>query len=143
MAPLNLHTTSESKVLASLRIVVAVIFTLAGLCKLVVPTLIMAFHEQLDTAGIPFHHSLHLPVPIIEMVIGYFLFMGKFTRFWSFVGLILMIPAIYVHLQITDPTLFPMQPMMPIIPIIVIGLCAVLVFKGAGNWSKDLDIFEK
>jgi uncharacterized membrane protein YphA (DoxX/SURF4 family) len=140
MAPLNLHTTSESKGLAFLRILVAVIFTVAGLCKLVVPLLIMAFHEQLKVEEIPFHEHLHLPVPIMEMVIGYFLFMGKCTRFWSLVGLLLMIPAIYVHLQITDPTLFPMQPVMP---IIVIGLCAVLVFKGAGNWNKDLDIFEK
>jgi uncharacterized membrane protein YphA (DoxX/SURF4 family) len=143
MSLLKLRRTPESKRLASLRIIVAIVFIAAGLAKLLIPEFTTAFQEQLRTAELPIAKHLRLLVPTLELIIGYSLLIGKFTRFWSGVSITMMGVAIYVHLQITDPALFPFQPLIPIIPFTMIALLSILLIMGAGTWSKDLDIFEK
>lgn len=143
MSLFKLRRTPESKRLAILRIAVAVVFIVAGLTKLLIPEFITAFQEQLRAVDILFAKHLRIAVPILELVIGYGLLVGKFTRFFALISISLMGIATYVHLQITDPALFPYQPLIPVIPIIMIGLLSVLFVMGAGTWSKDLDIFEK
>lgn len=143
MSLFKLRRTPESKRLAVLRMTVAIVFLAAGLSKLLVPEFTVAFQDQLRAAGFPLIQHLRVAVPILELIIGYGLLVGKFTRFCALVSITLMGVATYVHLQITDPALFPYQPLIPVIPVIMIALLSVLFVMGAGTWSKDLDIFEK
>ncbi len=145
MSLLRLPRTPESRKLASLRISIALIFLAIGLSKLLVPIMVVTFQEQLKATGVPvdFRGSLSLLFPILEIVIGYFLLIGKYTRFWSAIAMGVSCYGIYIHLHIDDPSLFPFQPTAPVIPITLMALSAVLFVMGAGMWSKDLDIFEK
>jgi uncharacterized membrane protein YphA (DoxX/SURF4 family) len=129
--------------LGTLRLVVAGVFLLAGLSKLLVPAVIIALQDLLRSAEISYYDYLKFIVPIVETVMGFFLLTGKFTRFFSAMFILYMFAAIFVLLQVTDPALFPLQAFMPIVPVVMIVLLSVLVVKGAGTWSKDLDIFEK
>ena len=145
MSLLRLPRTPESRKLASLRISIALIFLAIGLSKLLVPFMVAAFNEQLKATGVPvdFRSTLSLMFPILEIIIGYFLLIGKHTRFWSVIAMGVSCFGIYVHLRIDDPALFPFQLSAPVIPITLMALSAVLFVMGAGMWSKDLDIFEK
>lgn len=146
VSPMSLDVfrkTPESIGLAILRLTVAIILITAGIAKLVIPELIMAFEGQLKAAGLFFTDHLALVVPIVELILGYFLIIGKFTRISAGVSIFLMSIAVYIHLVVKDPSLFVFEPMAPIVPILVILSSAVLVVLGAGTWSKDLDIFEK
>ena len=107
------------------------------------PIMVAAFQEQLKVTGVPFRSYFSLWFPVLEIIIGYFLLIGKYTRFWSFVAIAVSSFGVFIHLQIDDPSLFPFQPLMPIVPVTLMALSAILLVKGAGTWSKDLDIFEK
>ena len=122
---------------------VGIFFVIAGLAKLIIPEVANTFQEQLRYMGIPGRDIYPLLEPILEMSTGYFLLIGKFTRFWSFLAILLMVFAVYIHISIEDPALFLLQLSAPLIPAAVLALCAVLLVMGAGTWSKDLDIFEK
>lgn len=135
--------TSESIRLAILRLTIALVFLMAGLMKLIVPEMIAAFHEQLKAIDPPMIERLRLVVPIMEILIGYFLLIGLYTRIFAIAAIASMSAAMYVHILVKDPALFPLQPVQPIIPIAVIALSLVLVVFGAGAWSKDSDIFDK
>jgi hypothetical protein len=50
----------------------------------------------------------------------------------------IMAVAIYVHVVVEDPSLFPLQPSEPILPLAVIALCLYLLWRGGGSWSRDL-----
>lgn len=143
MSLVRFPRTPESRSLASLRISVGLIFLAAGITKLLVPVMVAAFEEQLRLTGVPFRNYFSLWFPILEITIGYFLLIGKFTRFWSVIAIASMGFGLYMHVVIDDPAAFPLEPSFPIVPIAIIGLSAVLFVKGAGTWSKDLDIFEK
>ena len=143
MALFKFRRTTESTRLGTLRLVVAGVFLLAGLSKLLVPAVIIALQDLLRSAEISYYDYLKFIVPIVETVMGFFLLTGKFTRFFSAMFILYMFAAIFVLLQVTDPALFPLQAFMPIVPVVMIVLLSVLVVKGAGTWSKDLDIFEK
>lgn len=143
MARFKFRRTTESTRLGTLRLVVAGVFLLAGLSKLLVPAVIIALQDLLRSAEISYYDYLKFIVPIVETVMGFFLLTGKFTRFFSAMFILYMFAAIFVLLQVTDPALFPLQAFMPIVPVVMIVLLSVLVVKGAGTWSKDLDIFEK
>ena len=135
--------TSESIRLGLLRFVVALVILMAGLMKLVVPEMIAAFHEQLKVIDPPLIDKLRLIIPILEIIIGYLLLIGMHTRLSAIASIVIMLAAIYIHMIVKDPALFPLLPGKPVIPIIMIALCLVLVVFGAGKWSKDLDIFDK
>ena len=143
MALVNFPRTPESKKLAVLRITVGSFFILAGLAKLIVPEVANTFQEQLRYTGVPGRDFIPLVLPILEMTAGYFLLIGKFTRFWSFLAILLMVLAVYINLRIEDPALYLLQLSAPLIPSAMLAVCAVLLVIGAGTWSKDLDIFEK
>lgn len=143
MAFPNLQKTSESKLLALTRLFVATTFLAAGASKLIVPEMTEAFYGQLREVGFPFDEELRLIVPIVEMITGYFLLLGRMTRHFAIVSILLMFIAVYVHMVIDNPNLFPFQPPLPVLPALIILLSSPLVLFGGGAWSKDLDIFEK
>ena len=106
--------------------------------KLVVPMLAVAWAGQLAAANIPLAELNRWVVPLIEMGVGVALLVGFYTRVATLLVLNIMVVATYVHLVVTDPTLFPLQPAEPIIPAVVMILSTYVLVKGGGSGSLDL-----
>jgi uncharacterized membrane protein YphA (DoxX/SURF4 family) len=83
--------------------------------------------------------STRWTVPFIEMALGSMLLAGLFARLASFAVIGIMTVATYVHLVVDDATLFPLQPSEPVVPIVVMAMSALILWKGAGAWSMDLE----
>ena len=130
--------TSDNKLAGSIRIMIAVIFLMAGSMKLVVPMLAEAWSGELLAANIPMYSLSRWGVPFLEIGLGLLLAIGAFTRL-AVVGVVgIMVVATYVHVVAHDPSLFPLQPSQPIIPLVIIVMSAYLLCRGAGAWSVDL-----
>lgn len=134
----SLQKTTANKLAGSLRLFLAVLFVMTGTMKLVVPTLAEAWSGQLLASGLPFYELSRWSVPFVEILVGIVLGIGLFTRLAAVVVVGIMAVASYVHLVVDDPSLFPLQPSEPIIPLVVIVICAYVLFRGGGSWSKDL-----
>lgn len=130
--------TSSDKLGAVLRFVSGFLFLMAGLLKMIVPSLGLAFSGQISAAGIPFPGFVEYSFPVIETVLGVMLLVGLHARISAVVASISMVVATYVHLVIDDPDLFPLQPVEPIGPLILIAMLLYTVMRGAGSWSLDL-----
>ncbi len=116
----------------------AIIFLMTGPMKLLVPQLAEAWSGQLIAAGIPLYGITLWSVPFIELFLGLVLAVGIFARPAAVVSIGIMVVAIYVHLTVDDPSLFPLQPKEPVIPIAVIAMSLFALWHGAGAWSLDL-----
>ena len=134
----QIQTTSPSRPVGVIRLVVGGIFLMSGVMKLAVPVLGEAFAGQLEQAGIPLMALNQWLVPIVEVLLGAFLILGFVSRLLSLVAIAIMLVATYVHLVVQDPALFPPHPKAPVIPVIVMGLCITLLWRGSGAWSLDL-----
>lgn len=134
----QIRTTTPSKPVGVIRLVVGGIFLMTGVMKLAVPVLGEAFAGQLEQAHIPLVALNQWLVPIVEILLGTFLILGFVSRLLSLVAIVIMLVATYVHLVVQDPALFPLQPKEPVIPIVVMGLCIYLIWRGSGAWSLDL-----
>ena len=134
----KLRNTSDDKLAGGIRLVLAVIFLMAGAMKLLVPMLADAWSGQLLAANLPFYSLTRWSVPFVEIALGIILAAGAFARLAVLVVTGIMAVAIYVHVVVDDPSLFPLQPSQPIIPLIVIFMCAYVLWRGAGAWSLDL-----
>ena len=132
------RATADDKLAGSLRLLLAVLFVMTGAMKLLVPQLAEAWSGQLLAAGLPFHELTRWSVPFVEILVGVVLGVGVFTRLAAGVVIGIMAVATYVHIVVDDPSLFPLQPTEPIIPLAVIAMCAYLLRRGGGSWSKDL-----
>jgi uncharacterized membrane protein YphA (DoxX/SURF4 family) len=116
-----------------------VVFIMTGAMKLVVPMLADAWSGQLLAANLPFYTLTRWTVPFVEIVLGSMLLAGLFARLASFAVIGIMTVATYVHLVVDDATLFPLQPSEPVVPIVVMAMSALILWKGAGAWSMDLE----
>ncbi len=134
----SIRNTSDNKVAGVVRLLLAVIFVMAGVMKLVVPTLGDVWSGQLLAANVPFFAVTRWTVPFVEIGVGVALTVGLYARLASVLVMGIMVAATYVHLVVDDPTLFPLQPREPIIPLIVLVMSAYIVWRGAGAWSADL-----
>jgi len=137
-----LHT-SRSIPLAVIRVLLGILFLMTGFMKLLVPMLQDAFAGQLAAAGIPMIALNMWVVPISEVVVGAFLLFGILARPAALAILPMMVVATYVHLVVTDHSLFPLQPKPPIIPIVAIVLALIVLVRGAGAWSWDVKSLPK
>ena len=63
---------------------------------------------------------------------------GFYARIATLLVLNIMVVATYVHLVVTDPSLFPLQPTEPIIPAVVMILSLYVLVKRGGSRSLDL-----
>ncbi|MEN8375525.1 MAG: DoxX family protein [Gemmatimonadota bacterium] len=135
----SLRNTSDDKLVAGVRIFLAVMFLMTGAMKLLVPVLAEAWAGQLLAAGIPLRELSRLTVPYLELALGALLAVGAFVRPAAATVIGIMAVATYVHLVVDDPSLFPLQPSEPIIPLIVIALSLVVLRRGAGARSLDLN----
>lgn len=134
----RLQLTQASRVVATIRMLMGVLFLMTGVMKFVFPELRAAFSGQLMAAAIPFHDLNMWLVPAAEIGVGALLLVGLLTRLATLAALGLMVVATYVHLVVHDPALFPLQPTQPIIPLVVIVLGIFLLRHGGGSWSLDL-----
>lgn len=111
---------------------------MAGILKLVVPTLGEAYSGQLIAANIPLYEASLYAVPIMEMVLGVTLLFGLHTRISAVIVAVIMVVATYVHIVADDPCLFPLQPVEPIGPLLLLVMLMYVIWKGGGSWSIDL-----
>jgi uncharacterized membrane protein YphA (DoxX/SURF4 family) len=134
----NLQTTTDSRSVAGVRLMLGIIFLMTGAMKLLVPELGQAWHGQLIATHLPFTELTRWSVPFIEILLGVLLLVGLYARLAVVVVMGIMVVATYVHIVVDDPTLFPLQPTAPIIPAAVILMSLYVLWKGAGAWSADL-----
>ncbi|MCH8073564.1 MAG: DoxX family protein [Proteobacteria bacterium] len=134
----QLRNTSNDKIACTLRILLGLVFFMAGILKVVVPHLGEAFAGQLIAANIPFHNISLYAFPVVEMVLGLTLLFGLHARLSAAIAAVTMVVAAYVHLAVEDPSLFPLQPVEPIGPFMLLAMLLYVLWKGAGAWSVDL-----
>ena len=134
----SIQTTSNDKLVGSVRLILAVLFVMTGTMKLVVPMLAEAWSGQLLASGLPFYELSRWSVPLVEILVGVVLGVGLFARLAALVVIGIMAVATYVHVVVDDPSLFPLQPSEPIIPLAVMAMCLYLLWRGGGSWSRDL-----
>jgi uncharacterized membrane protein YphA (DoxX/SURF4 family) len=133
----NWRKTKSDKLGGAVRVLVGFIFLMAGLLKIVVPSLGEAFSGQLAAANVPLQGFVQFTFPVIEAVLGILLLVGLHARISAFVAAASMIVATYVHIVVDDPSLFPLQPVEPIGPLALIVMLLYTVIRGAGAWSID------
>ena len=134
----SLRNTSRDRLGGALRILVGFVFFMAGILKVVAPSLEKAFSGQLVAANIPLQEFVLYAFPVIEMVLGILLLVGFHARISASVAAASMAVATYVHIVIDDPSLFPLQPVEPIGPLVLLAMLIYTVIRGAGAWSIDL-----
>ena len=76
----QLRQTSSNKLGGILRILLGFVFFMAGILKVVVPSLGQAFSGQLIAADIPLHGFVLFSFPIVETVLGVLLIFGFHAR---------------------------------------------------------------
>jgi len=134
----QLRNTRDNKLTGVLRIILGIVFFMAGILKVVVPFLGEAFAGQLNAANIPFQDLSLFVVPIVEMLLGITLLVGIYVRLSAVIAAVIMVVATYVHVVADDPSLFPLQPVEPIGPLVLLIGLAYLLWRGGGAWSIDL-----
>ena len=134
----QLRKTSRDKIGGVLRILLGFVFFLAGILKVVVPSLGQAFSGQLIAADIPFHGIVQFTFPIVETVLGVLLVTGFHARLSAAAAAVSMVVATYVHVAVEDPSLFPLQPVEPIGPLVLLVMALYVLWRGGGAWSIDL-----
>jgi uncharacterized membrane protein YphA (DoxX/SURF4 family) len=133
----QLRKTDDNKLATVVRGLLGFVFFMAGILKVVVPSLGEAFSGQLIAAEIPLYEVSLYTVPVVEMVIGLMLLFGLHARLSAAVAAMIMVVATYVHIVADDPSLFPLQPLEPIGPLVLLLMLAYVFWKGAGAWSVD------
>ncbi|MEE8375592.1 MAG: DoxX family protein [Acidimicrobiia bacterium] len=121
--------------LGATRIFVGAMILMTGIMKFTVPMLRTAWSGQLRLARLPFYKLTFWLLPVVEITVGALLILGVGTRPAAAVVLLMMLGAVYVHIVVDDPSVFPLQPNAPIIPIAVIGLTTYVLVAGTGAWS--------
>ncbi len=66
MIPEHIRNTSDDKLAAVVRLLLAIVFVMTGVMKLVVPTLGEAWSGQLLAANVPFYTLTRWTVPFVE-----------------------------------------------------------------------------
>jgi len=130
--------TSADKFGGVLRLLLGLVFFMAGILKVAVPSLGEAFSGQLNAANVPFHELVYYTFPVVEMVLGILMLVGFHARVTASIAAASMVVAAYVHVAVDDPALFPLQPLEPIGPLLLLAMLLYIVFRGAGAWSIDL-----
>lgn len=129
--------TSASRIVAGVRILVGVIVLSTGVMKYAVPMLWEAWSRQLVAADLPLYSLTLWTVPALEIVLGIALVLGIHARLAAMAVSGVMVVATYVHLTVSDPTVFPLQPHLPIAPLMVLAMALVVVAKGTGAFRKE------
>ena len=135
----QLRKTSSNRMGGILRLMLGFMFVMAGILKVVVPSLGQAFSGQLIAANIPLQGIVLFTFPIVETVLGILLVVGFHARLSAAAAAISMVVATYVHAVVKDPSLFPLQPVEPIGPLVLLAIALYVLWAGAGAWSIDFN----
>jgi uncharacterized membrane protein YphA (DoxX/SURF4 family) len=135
----QLRKTSNNRMGGVLRLMLGFMFVMAGILKVVVPSLGQAFSGQLIAANIPLQGIVLFTFPIVETVLGILLVVGFHARLSAAAAAISMVVATYVHAVVKDPSLFPLQPVEPVGPLVLLAIALYVLWAGAGAWSIDLN----
>ena len=76
----QLRKTSADKIGGVMRVLLGAVFFMAGVLKIVVPSLGQAFSGQLVAANIPLQGVVLFAFPIVEMILGVLLVVGLHAR---------------------------------------------------------------
>ncbi len=133
----RIRNTSDSRVVAAVRVIAGVIILSTGIMKYTVPMLWDAWSRQLIGADLPFYSLTLWTVPAVEILVGIALMLGIYARLVAMALSGIMVVAAYVHLTVSDSTVFPLQPHLPIAPLMVLAMALVVAVKGAGALSVD------
>ena len=115
-----------------------VLFVMTGVMKVAVPILGAAFAGQLAAANIPFQELNRMVIPFMEIGVGGALLVGFHARISTLLVVSMMFVETYVHLVVSEPSLFPLQSKEPIIPAVVLMMSAYILVRGAGSGSLYL-----
>jgi len=121
--------------LGVVRISIGALILMTGVMKFTVPMLREAWSGQLRLANLPFYKPTFWLTPVTELAVGGLLILGIWTRPAAAVVLLMMLGAVYVHVVVDDPSVFPLQPNAPIIPVVVLVLTIFVLVGGTGNWN--------
>jgi putative oxidoreductase len=135
----NLRKTFPNKLVGVLRLMLGIIFIMTGMMKLTLADFGAAWSIQLIEAEIPFYTLNYWFVPVFETILGIVLLLGYYSRIAALMILPVMLVAIYVHITVSNPAAFPAQPQEPYVPIAVIIMALIIIMKGGGKWSMDLN----
>ncbi|MFQ6005166.1 MAG: DoxX family protein [Woeseia sp.] len=135
----QLPNTANNKSAGIIRILLGLVFFMAGILKVAVPYLGEAFSEQLIAANIPLYEVSLYTVPVVEMVLGITLLVGIHAHLWAAVAAVIMLVAAYVQVVTDYPSLFPLQPVEPVGPLVLLVLLLYVQWKGGGSWSIDFN----
>jgi uncharacterized membrane protein YphA (DoxX/SURF4 family) len=124
--------------LTATRIFIGLLILMTGVMKLVVPRLRAAWSQQVRLARLPFYEPTFRLFPVAEVAVGTLLVLGVGTRPAAAAVLLMMLGAVYVHLVVDDPGVFPLQPHTPVVPVVVILLSIYVLVGGTGAWSLQL-----
>ncbi len=93
--------------------------------------------EILSRAGIPFPHLNLYLAPLLMVVAGVSLGLGFYARVGAVIGACAMLIATYSKLVIEEwPG--PVEPPL-LLPLVVLAGCVVVLVKGPGAWSLDIN----
>ena len=120
--------------LGVVRILIGVLILMTGVMKFTVPMLREAWSGQLRLAKLPFYKLTFWLTPVAELAVGTLLILGIWTRPAAAVVLLMMLGAVYVHIVVDDPSVFPLQPNAPVVPIVVASLTVFVLVGGTGDW---------
>ena len=120
--------------LGVVRILIGVLMLMTGVMKMTVPMLREAWSGQLRLAKLPFDKLTFWLTPVAELAVGTLLILGIWTRLAAAVVLLMMLGAVYVHIVVDDPSVFPLQPNAPVVPIVVASLTIFVLVGGTGDW---------
>lgn len=131
--------TTSNKFIGAVRIMLGIMFVMPGMMKLVLPDYGEAWSIQLIESNIPLYAFTYWFIPVLEIILGFILILGHYSRLSALITLPIMLVAIYVHLTVTNPGAFPSQPQEPYMPIMVIINAIIIIVNGGGAWSMDLN----
>ncbi len=120
--------------LGAARIFVGAVILMSGIMKFTVPRLRSAWSGQLRQARLPFYELTFWLLPVVELIVGTLLILGVWTRPAAALVLLMMLGAIYVHIVVDDPSVFPLQPNAPIVPVVMIVVTVFVLLGGTGDW---------
>ena len=118
------------------RVVAGVPLLVSGLTHIFVPE--APLEPLVEAAGFPFA-AVVAPIAIaVKIVAGILLLLGQWARIGGFLGVAMMLGALYAHLVID---VWPNAPEMEepplVLPIAVLLSAAYVLWRGAGRWSLD------
>ncbi len=127
-------TGASDRGTAVARIVLGLLFTAAGLNKLITPKFIEAWRQQIIQADLPLPDLVRTYGPYAELGSAALLLTGRRARLGALSVFLMMIVALHVHRK-TDAQYLPMERKEPILALASMIAAALIMRRGPGAWA--------